>query len=179
MTPTNPLQTPSDALSLLAALGAPRRLILHHELVTEAATEMLAGLGRALPRLPFAAAEFLVGAALHDAGKIAFPAEMTGPGARHEREGEAFLRARGVPAHLARFCRTHARWKSPESDLTDRLVALSDTLWKGKRLPDLEELVRNDLAAALGLDPWSLDERLDALWESVAAGGPDRLARSH
>jgi hypothetical protein len=172
------LKIPADAFALLSSLGAPPRLIRHHELVTEAATEMLSGLRRALPRLPFAAGEVLLGAALHDAGKLLFPGEMSGPGARHEIEGEAYLLGCGVSPSLARFCRTHARWKSPGCGLTDRLVALSDTLWKGKRLPDLELLVRDDLAAALGLDPWSLDERLDSLWESVAAGSAGRLARS-
>jgi hypothetical protein len=172
------LKSSADVLSLLATLGAPARLLRHHELVAEAAAEMLSGLRRSLPRLPFSADRLLVGAALHDAGKIAFPGEISGPGARHEIEGEVFLLGHGVPPDLARFCRTHARWKSPESDLTDRLVALSDTLWKGKRIAELETLVRDDLAAALGLDPWSIDERLDSLWESVAAGAADRLARS-
>ena len=56
------------ALGLLERLGAPHRLVRHHALVAEAAQQILDDLGdlaRGVDR-----ELVLVGAALHDAGKI-------------------------------------------------------------------------------------------------------------
>jgi hypothetical protein len=121
----------------------------------------------------------LVGSALHDAGKIVHPAEMSVAGNEHEEAGQVLLRASSVPASLARFCVTHAAWNAPGCSLEDRLVALADTLWKGKRNAALEQHLVDELAAMTHAEPWAVFDRVDALCEAVAADGTDRLARSN
>lgn len=76
------VSTAQHGLALLEQLGAPRRLIVHHELVVEAARELVSGLARFASS--FDASVVLSGAALHDAGKILHPQELDVPGALHE-----------------------------------------------------------------------------------------------
>ena len=103
------LHTHEDALRLLRAQGANGWLVRHHELVLEAARELLAGLKKLPGRGDVRAREVLLGAALHDVGKVEHPEEMSGPGSHHEPAGEALLLRAGVPASLARICRTDSR----------------------------------------------------------------------
>jgi len=58
------------------------------------------------------------------------------------------------------------------------LVALADKLWKGKRVPDLEEQAVQMFTAASHCDFWEAWPKLDSVFESVAASGDSRLARS-
>jgi hypothetical protein len=171
------LEDPADALRLLVALGAPQRLVRHHQLVVEAASllckKVREGFGVA-----FHAEAVLLGAALHDAGKIVFPEEMRAPGHKHEQAGQSLLIERGVTPELARFCVTHASWDEPERSLEDLLVALADKLWKGKREQELEARVLAMLATRARREPWEVFERLDTICEEIAADGASRLARS-
>jgi hypothetical protein len=57
-------------------------------------------------------------------------------------------------------------------------VALADKLWKGKREPALEKKVLELAATKLGRDFWDIFVELDTCFESIAAGGTERLARS-
>ena len=166
------IDSPADALALLASLGATRWLVRHHELVVEAAGLLVAG----LHGVRFDRGAVMIGAALHDAGKIVHPAEMSAPGHHHEQAGRDLLVANGVPAELARFCVTHAAWQ--DGTLEDQLVALADKLWKGKCDEALERCVVDAIAATTGEQPWQVFERVDALCEAIAADGDDRLARS-
>lgn len=161
------------ALALLDELGAPPRLLRHHELVVEAARAILDGLGALASGVDTRLV--LVGAAIHDAGKIVHPNEMNGPGNQHEPEGRALLTEHGV-GEAARFCVTHAQWEHADVELEDLLVALADKLWKGKRVAELERRVVERLAA--GQSFWDVFVRADAVFERVAAGADDRLARS-
>lgn len=168
--------SPDEALALLTKLGAPRRLVLHHELVLEAAQELAAGLESFSEH--FDAKKFQqIGAALHDAGKIAHLSEMSGPGAQHEEDGRALLEKQGL-GKLARFCVTHAAWREADLLLEDLLVALADKLWKGKRVEELERKVVERLAGVSGREFWPVFIELDDLFERVAAGGPRRLEMS-
>jgi hypothetical protein len=171
------LRTPAEALALLASLGAAPWLVRHHELVVEAAELLTRKLSREL-KVPFARDEVLLGAALHDAGKVLHPHEMREPGHQHEPAGEALLLSRGVPAWLARICVTHASWRREEVKLEELLVALADTLWKGKRDPELEARVLKQISALTGQPAWQVFDALDAICEAVAADGDGRLARS-
>ncbi len=164
-----------DALSLLDALGAPPHLVQHHALVAEAAADLVRGLGDYADA--FDANEVLVGAALHDAGKILHPTEMNGPGRAHEAAGRDLLRAQGLST-LARFCVTHADWAREGLALEDLLVALADKLWKGKRVEELERRVVNLLASTVGTDFWDVFMTADSAFESVARDSDTRLARS-
>lgn len=172
------VETPDDAIQLLASLGASAHLVRHHELVLEAAVVLCDQTALTVPDAPFDRKQVLLGAALHDAGKIAFPGEMTGPGREHEAAGKELVCAAGVEEQVARHCVTHARWAEHPDDIEVLLVAAADKLWKGHRVEDLETLLRTYLAEQSGRGAWDLFVALDTVFEHVADGGPDRLARS-
>lgn len=162
--------TTAEALELLRALGAPPRLVRHHELVVEAAEVLVSGL-RPLLGTRADLQRVLLGAALHDVGKINHPTEMSVPGNAHERDGEALLLARGVEPSLARFCWT-------DMELEDLLVAAADKLWRGKRDDGLEQRLVEALGVASGRPGWDVFSEADEVFAAVAADGDERLARS-
>jgi hypothetical protein len=129
-------------------------------------------------RVPFDAPLVRLGTALHNAGKILHPAELDGPGAHHEPDGEQLLLTHGVDPAVARCCRSHARWSEMDCTLEELVVALADKLWKGARIAQLEEQVINQVAACLGVARWDIFLDLDTAFEEIAAGGAERLARS-
>ena len=167
----------SDVIRWLASRGAHAWLVRHHELVVEAAEQLVEGLQRRL-RIDFDAHHVLLGAAVHDAGKIAHPEEMRAPGHAHERSGEQMLLESGFEGHVARACVTHAAWSEPRAVLEDRLIALADKLWKGKRDEGLEGALVQEIAERTGRERWEIFEAFDALCEAIADDGPDRLRRS-
>jgi len=164
------------ARELLVRLGAPVRLLRHIELVHEAAELLL----RELVTLgvPLRADFVRVGVALHDSGKILHPAELDGPGASHEPDGEALLLHAGVSPELARVCLSHARWDTMEVSFEEIVIALADKLWKGVRNSRLEERCIDAIAGILGKERWDVFIALDNAFERVAANGQERLARS-
>lgn len=170
------LQEPDDALSLLACLNAPPRLLQHASLVAETLDEILSGLSeyREFVNIKWTR----VGALLHDVGKVLYPEELRQGGSQHEAAGEALLLAVGAEAALAHVCVTHARWDGADVSLEERLVALADHLWKGKRDALLERKVVEQLAARKGADVWALFIPMDDLFEHIASGADERLARS-
>jgi hypothetical protein len=170
--------TPARALAILAELGASPWLVRHHELVLEAAV-LLCDRIQLDFRTSFERELVLAGAALHDAGKVVHPEETRLPGHEHEAAGERLLLDHGVPAAVARFCVTHAAWDVRDASLEDLLVALADKLWKGKREEDLENRVGSVIAREANLEAWAAFDKLDAICETIAAGGPERLARSN
>lgn len=171
------LAGPDQALALLVTLGANDRLVRHHALVAEAATELVDRLRSGLTDA-FDRDLVLLGAALHDAGKIVHPRELQAPGHDHEAAGRALLIERGVAPTVARFCVTHAAWADGACTLEDLLVALADKLWKGTRDEALEARALHAIAVATGRPAWAVFATLDAICEAVAADGPARLARS-
>ena len=166
-----------EAEQLLARLGAPDRLVAHVGLVGEALEEILT----ALSRLGIGGVDLdlaRAGVVLHDVGKVQHPAELDAPGHEHETTGELLLLEHGVEARVARICRTHADWRHEGVALEELLVALADKLWKGKRVPELEERVLARLVERAGRAQWDLFVPFDDLCERVAAQGPQRLERS-
>lgn len=149
-----PRMTTHDALALLRSLGASAWLVKHHELVVEAAVLICDALEQDLG-LRFGRATVLLGASLHDAGKIVHPEEMSGGGSQHEAAGQELLVRSGVRAEITRFCVTHASWE------TDRI---EDAL--------------GALAARTELATWEVYHAFDSICEAVAAAGPERLSRS-
>ncbi|HEY1012349.1 MAG TPA: HD domain-containing protein, partial [Herpetosiphonaceae bacterium] len=136
----------------------------------------LAGLRAAWPALAVDEEAVRFGAATHDLGKTLHPAELNGPGRRHERDGPALLEREGVAPELARFARSHGAWQTEPAALEDLLVALADACWKGARRQELESALGELIAARLGADRWAVWLALDDLIESVAAGADRRLA---
>lgn len=120
----------------------------------------------------------MVGAALHDAGKILYPDEMKGPGSQHEQAGLGLLLRNGVEPELARFCTTHSDWRQSGLTIEELFVALADTLWKGKRIHELEELATRRLAEFANTEFWEIFVELDTLFQAVAEQADERLERS-
>ncbi len=178
-----------EAYDLLAQLGAPPQLILHVRLVGEAAELLIAKL-TALA-VTFDPHFVRLGVAFHDAGKILHPAELSDRGNRHEIDGERLLIANGVDPAIARCCRSHGTLQSvrigsesvlaeiaSECVFEELLVALADTLWKGKRNSKLEELTIERIAKNANYDDWNLFVDLDNCFENIAAAGDLRLVLS-
>lgn len=170
------LKSVEDAQLLLESLDAPIRLLTHLRLVGEAADLLIqklealgVGIDAELVRL---------GAAVHDAGKIIHPAELSGEGNLHERAGEELLLSHDVQSEIARCCVSHARYETMKVSLEELLVALSDKLWKGKREENLELRVIDEAAMRLGKDRWDVFSELDSCFEKIASDGESRLARS-
>lgn len=170
------LKSCRDAYRFLRELGATERLLMHVQFVGEAADRLM----RAYKEfgIEFDARLVELGAALHDAGKIVHPDELTGPGSLHEVAGEKLLLLHGVPPEIARCCSAHGAWQGPDVSLEQRTVALADRLWKGSRAAKLELAVIDDIALRLGAARWDVFLKLDSLFEIIAAGGADRLQRS-
>jgi hypothetical protein len=168
---------PSQVTTLLQKLAAPPRLVAHLILVHDVAAQLLAALQRHWPDLPIDAPAMLMGAAVHDIGKVQHPDELTGPGQQHEHDGPALLVRWGVEPRLARFAQSHGAWRTqPNLDLEDLLVALADTCWKGGRDQALEQRVAERLTAASGSDPWEVFIKLDDIVERISADADARLA---
>ena len=170
------LNTRADAYRLLEQLGATRRLLLHLQLVGEAADLLIAGYEQL--GLNFDGKLIRLGAAVHDAGKIKHPIELDAPGSLHELEGQALLLAHGVQPEVARCCVSHADWNGPEVSFEEQSVALADKIWKGKREAELELLVIDSAASKLGVRRWDVYPQLDLLFESIASDASERLSRS-
>jgi hypothetical protein len=170
------LTTRVDAYRLLEQLGATRRLLLHLQLVGEAADLLIAGYEQL--GLPFDGRLIELGAAVHDAGKIKHPVELDAPGSLHEPEGQAMLLAQGVQPEVAKCCVSHAAWNTPGVSFEEQSVALADKLWKGKREAELELFVIDAAASRLGVQRWDVYPQLDLLFESIASDASERLSRS-
>jgi len=170
------LKSPSDTLDLLKSLGASKKLIRHLELVGETAEDLIKILHEL--NVPFDHDFVRLGVAIHDAGKILHPSELTGKGSAHEPAGERLLLDNGVQSDIARCCLSHARFKEMDVSFEELLVALSDKLWKGKRVEELELRVIDHIGVLLKKDRWSVFEILDSGFETIASQGDERLSRS-
>lgn len=166
-----------DAILFLKNLNAPSRLVVHHLLVLEAAQELVNGLQSKF-KLNFNIELVLLGAAIHDCGKIFHPQEMVHPGSQHEISGEQILLSHQVSPEIARFCRTHAAWDESNTVLEDWLVALADKLWKGRREKSLESKVVSYIARQTNVPEWEVFVEADSLFENIAAKGSTRLQKS-
>jgi hypothetical protein len=169
---------PDRVVTLLAQVAAPPRLAAHLRAVHDVAVDIARWVGEHYPAAGVDAEAVAFGAATHDIGKTLHPAELSGPGAEHEPAGEALLLRHGVEARLARFARTHAAWDRADIGIDDLLVSLADKVWKGKRVPDLEDRVVELLAASSGSgeQAWEAFLRLDDLLDRIAADAEARLA---
>ena len=167
------LNSREDAYELLNELEAPDHLKLHVRLVGEAADLLIQKCNELKVSID---ANFIrIGVAIHDIGKIIHLNEMTGTGSEHEPEGEKILLNKGVDPKIARCCLSHAQWAEMECSLEELLIALSDKLWKGKRVEELELKVIDRISDSLGKDRWAVFEELDSQFEHIASGGHERL----
>ncbi|MFJ9337923.1 HD domain-containing protein [Streptomyces sp. NPDC101733] len=167
---------PPGVAELLRSLDAPPRLAAHLRAVHDVAWQLTDRVREHWPTLAFDREAVLFGAATHDMGKTAHPAELSGPGSDHEEAGRALLLERGFPAELARFAGTHATWTGPGVTAEDLLVSTADKVWKDKRVPELEDLLVGRLSEATGRPPWEEYLALDTLLERIGEGAGPRLA---
>ncbi|MGW7256630.1 HD domain-containing protein [Streptomyces sp. NPDC054834] len=167
---------PAHVAELLRHMAAPPRLVAHLRAVHDVAVRIVGWVQQDCPGLEFDRDAVLFGAATHDIGKTLYPAELSGPGARHEAAGRELLLAHGVDAELARFAGTHASWAEPGIRVEDLLVSLADKVWKNKRVTELEDLVVARLAEAGGRPPWEAFLRLDSFLTDVGEDADRRLA---
>lgn len=166
---------PPEAEKLCRIFNAPARLVSHLTLVHDAACDLVAWLQRSFPTVAFDRDAVLFGAATHDLGKVLHPNEITGTGNRHEADGPGLLVRQGVPPALARFARTHARWREPTILIDDLVVALADSIWKGQRDDVLEQEIVGRIAAAVKIERWDVWSKLDEGLTSIAARADERL----
>jgi len=165
-----------EALELIDKLGAPHHLKTHVTLVGEAAELLITVIKDLGINLDF---DFVrVGVVIHDIGKVTHFNEMKEPGSEHEPEGERILLENNVLPELARVCMYHARWDQMECSFEELIIALSDKLWKGKRVESLELKVVDRAAQYLEKDRWDIFPDLDLKFEEIAASGYERLQRS-
>jgi hypothetical protein len=163
---------PETAAELLRDLAAPPRLGAHLRVVHDVAWSLTDALGRRWPTLDFDTTSVLFGAATHDLGKVLHPEELSGPGSLHEPAGQTLLLRYGVPAHLARFAGSHGTWDQPGRGTEDLLVSLADKVWKGRRVPELEQLLGDRIGGAA----WETFRDLDDILQPLASGADERLA---
>ena len=166
---------PPNALELLCDAGAPDRLIHHATMVAEVALEIAGVLTSAGLLVDPSLVE--TGALVHDIGKTRHREELSGPGSAHEQAGMELLLEVGVPMGVARFCVSHADWSKAEC-VEERVVALADKLWKGRRWPDLEMALIDEVATATGGERWGVFVALDGAFEEIASRGHARLAET-
>ncbi|ACU71404.1 metal dependent phophohydrolase [Catenulispora acidiphila DSM 44928] len=164
---------PPRAMELLEEVAAPPRLIAHLRAVHDVAAELVAWAAKR--GLSVDADAVLFGAATHDIGKALHPGELSGPGSEHEHAGRDLLLAKGIAPELAKYAANHST-PSAESTLDELLVSLADTVWKGHRRVDLEDLVVAVLAAESGREVWDEFLELDTLLTDIADGADERLA---
>lgn len=170
------LNTREEAYKLLADLGAPEHLKVHVQLVGEAADLLIEKFQEL--QVPIDQNFIRVGVAIHDVGKIVHTNEMTGSGSEHEPEGQRILLDRGVSPEISRCCMSHARWETMTCCPEELIIALSDKLWKGKRVETLELKVIDTIAELIKTERWDIFAELDLHFELIAARGHERLQRS-
>jgi hypothetical protein len=168
-------ELPADAHKLCEQLHAPPRLVVHLQLVLWAAKQLIKDLKKAFPNLQIDEAAVRFGAATHDLGKTLFPEELHASGKRHQDEGPKLLVSMGVDPRLARFSRTHSQWDDT-MPIEDFLVAAADKIWKGRRIPELEELLVARLAEHTNTPTWQIHSSLDAIMNRIADGSDERIA---
>ena len=166
---------PPAAQDLCQQLNAPPRLVVHLQLVHEAAGKIVSGLKKEFPGLVLDEPAILFGAATHDLGKTLHPEELWASGEKHQEDGPALLISKGVDPRLARFALTHSQWYDTMG-VEDFVVALADKVWKGRGLPDLEAVLAKVIAGQTGLPEWQVFSQLDEILGEIAEGADERLA---
>lgn len=172
--PLRPL--PDRAAVIVRALDAPPRLAAHLRAVHDVACQLVDWMKITYGTVRFDADAVLFGAATHDIGKVLHPDELSGPGSAHETDGYQLLLDHGVGEAAARFARTHSAWTDPDIGMDDLLVSLADKIWKAKRVPELEQLIVQHVAAVSGQEAWQVFMALDEELDRIAADADQRLA---
>ena len=166
---------PKELVDLLEVLNAPARLKRHLSVVHTTAFEILKQLKIVWPNLKMNQKLILFGAATHDIGKTDIRDELFESGKRHELTGMTILLNHGFTKEQARFALSHGNWQDESLTIEDLLVALSDKIWKGSRVDDLEKLIGQKLSSMLNCDYWDVYGKLDSILSQIALGADEKL----
>ena len=170
------LNNRDEAFELLRTLGASDRLLLHAEIVSDVALQLVQVCKKVNATIDVTLVE--IGAIIHDSGKIIHINELSEPGNKHEAAGNKLMLENGASELQARFCLSHAQFDHMRVSLEELTVALADKIWKGKRVIDLELKYVEQVALSSGKDHWEIYSGIDSSIESIASEGDIRLARS-
>ncbi|CAM1365133.1 HD domain-containing protein [Tenacibaculum xiamenense] len=165
-----------EVKKLLAQFDTPQRLIKHLTIVNSTAFFIIEELKKVLPNLVLNEKEILFGASTHDIGKVIVTDELYKKGNKHESEGFRILTDLGYNKKESRFTITHGDWKSPDLNIEDLLVCLSDKIWKGKRIDELEERITTEISKLIKADFWDVSMKLESILEKIILGSDDRIA---
>lgn len=169
------LDLPKEITVLLESLNSPLRLKRHLRIVHTTASEILNQLIAEWPGLKLDQELILFGSATHDIGKTEITDELYESGKIHELTGMTILLNHGFTNEQSRFALTHGNWQDESLKIEDLLVALSDKIWKGNRIDDLEKLVGQKLSSMLNCDYWDVYVKLDSILSQIALGADEKL----
>lgn len=167
---------PKEILKILNENDAPALLKRHLILVYNVGITIIEKLTLTWPNLPINKKEILFGTATHDIGKIIEIQELNFPGKKHEIAGYKFLINKNISENFARFAKTHGDWKTENLKIEDLIVILSDKIWKGNRINELEERITTEIAKILNIDYWDVYVKLDTIISNIILGAGARLS---
>ena len=170
----NLLSLPDEIESVFSTLGVPPRLYAHSLLVHDVANKLLEKINGTWRNLNINKYLVLFGAAAHDIGKTVCINELSEEGHKHEREGFRLLRSLGFSEEKSQFAASHALW-SESSTLEELAVSLADKIWKGSRVPELEDLAAAKIAAVTNRERWEVFRSLDTIIQAIARDSDKRL----
>jgi len=165
--------TSDQLLQLQKENGASARLVAHHKVVSEVAEELAMHFSKF--GIQVNNTEILAMAVIHDIGKIKVDIELSEAGKLHEQVGYEYAQELGIPKHLAQICIYHGRDTYETFSLEVLTVILADKLWKSKRVELLESHICKFVSEQTQTEYWSVFLELDAVFESIAEKGHDRL----
>ena len=166
---------PKEVEELFEIFKSPERLKRHLRIVHATAFEILKQIKIVWPNLKMNQELILFGAATHDIGKTEITVELFESGKKHELTGMTILLNHGFTNEQARFALTHGNWQDENLKIEDLLVTLSDKIWKGNRVDDLEKLIGQKLSSMLICDYWDVYGRLDSILSQIALGADAKL----
>ncbi|WP_075344686.1 HD domain-containing protein [Tenacibaculum agarivorans] len=162
--------------NLLEQFDAPQRLIKHLTIVNSTALHIVEQLNTEWPNLELNKKEILFGASTHDIGKAVITDELYKKGKKHESKGFEILKELGYNDEESRFTITHGNWENQGLKIEDLIVCLSDKIWKGKRVNELEERITNEISELTKTDFWDVSMKFELILEKIAIGSDDRIA---
>ena len=168
-------EIPDNILKILNDCNCPGLLIRHLILVYNTGMVLTEKIKYEFPDLKILDNEIQFGLATHDIGKSIKKNELKESGKEHEQIGYELLIDYGVNKNLARFTITHSDWKSENINIEDLIVSLSDKIWKGQRIDELEEELIRRISISQNIDYWVVYSKLDCIISEIIIGADERL----
>ncbi|EQA45433.1 HD domain protein [Leptospira broomii serovar Hurstbridge str. 5399] len=158
------IKSQKDAFILLEKLSVSKSLISHHKIVLQTAEEMLNQLPISIKN-SIDSNLVMIGASIHDIGKVLFPNEESEPGSFHELAGKRLLLSLGIPLEISRFSMIHST-KIQSSTIEEIVVRLADVIWTGSRDFESELALAYRLSIKLEINFWYLFSQLNEIFDN-------------